>query len=121
MKKNTKNGSRLVYSTEHGRTCPSCARAVADCECRREKTVPSGDGIVRVSLEKKGRKGKGVTLVSGLLLPAEEIKSVAQMLRKKCSSGGSIKNGIIEIQGDQRQVILEELKKNGFMVKQSGG
>mgnify|MGYP000070708661 CR=1 FL=1 len=117
----TKRQGALVYSTDLGRLCPKCQQPVAKCQCRREKATPPGDGIVRVSRETKGRKGKGVTLVSGLPLGQAELKACAAELKKLCGSGGAVKNGIIEIQGDHRDRLLNELQSRGFTVKRSGG
>lgn len=105
--------SRLVYSTETGRV-----RAAQS----ENKSVPTvGDGIVRIRRETKGRKGKGVTTVSGLPLGPEQLKSVAKNLKKLCGTGGSVKQGVIEIQGDQRELVKAELEKQGFTVKFAGG
>jgi translation initiation factor 1 len=117
-----KLSSGLVYSTEHGRMCPDCGHAVAACTCRRRKTAAApGDGIVRISRETSGRKGKGVTLISGLPLQAEALRKLAGQLKQKCGSGGTVKEGIIEIQGDHRDLLMEELKKQGYTVKRAGG
>ena len=114
--------SRLVYSSEAGRICPECARPVASCSCRRSAPAsPAGDGIVRVGRQTKGRKGKGVTLITGLPLDAAALKELAQQLKKKCGSGGTIKDGTIEIQGDHRDLLLVELQRLGWTVKRSGG
>ncbi len=117
MKKN----SGIVYSTEHGKMCPVCSRPFDQCACRREKSAPKGDGIVRVGRQTKGRKGKGVTLISGVPLDGEAIKSLGKELKKKCGTGGTVKDGIIEIQGDHRDFLVAELEKKGWTVKRSGG
>ena len=111
----------LVYSTAVGRTCPGCGQAVAACCCKARDAIPAGDGIVRLSRETKGRKGKGVTLISGVALPAGELALLAKQLKQRCGVGGSVKEGVIEIQGDQRDLLLEELSKRGFKVKKAGG
>ncbi len=110
----------LVYSTETGRLCPECEQPLSSCQCKHEG-IPTGDGIVRVSLDTKGRKGKGVTLIKGVLKDSGELKKLAKELKQKCSVGGAVKDGVIEIQGDHRKVLIELLKKKGFDVKQSGG
>ena len=112
-----------VYSTEHGRICGECGEPQASCVCRqqRQAAVPAGDGVVRVMLETKGRKGKGMTLVSGLPLAEKELNAVAKELKKRCGSGGTVKNGIIEIQGDHRDTLLAELTRQGYRVKRAGG
>jgi len=110
----------LVYSTETGRTCPGCRNAINECSCS-EEFVPSGDGIVRIKRETKGRKGKGVSLVTGVQLPEAELKKLAKQLKQKCGVGGAVKDGVIEIQGDMRELLKEELEKQGFQVKLAGG
>ncbi len=114
----------LVYSTEFGRMCPQCNKPVKKCNCKKKQTISQSiksDGIVRLMLEKKGRKGKGVTLITGLPLDHDALKNLAKSLKQKCGCGGSVKNGIIEIQGDQRNVLEKELKSLGYKVKRSGG
>tara|TARA_B110000483_G_C18039232_1_gene481892 strand:- start:76 stop:399 length:324 start_codon:yes stop_codon:yes gene_type:complete len=102
--------SRLVYSTDAGRISQSDAPLILET-----------DGIVRIRRETKGRKGKGVTTVSGLDLPEAQIKSLAKQLKQKCSTGGTVKEGVIEIQGDQREKLKTELEKLGHNVKLAGG
>lgn len=80
-----------------------------------------GDGIVRISRETKGRKGSGVCLISGLPLDGDGFKMLAKQLKQLCGTGGSIKNGMIEIQGDHREVLKAELVKQGYRVKLAGG
>ncbi|MHA7878620.1 MAG: translation initiation factor Sui1 [Saccharospirillum sp.] len=111
----------LVYSTESGRTCPDCGQPIHNCQCNHEKTPPVGDGIVRVSRETKGRKGKGVTLITGIPLAEKELKALAKQLKARCGTGGTVKDFVIEIQGDQRDLLVEELSKRGFTVKKAGG
>ena len=113
--------SRLVYSTEFGTMCPECNKPKKACVCKKKKPAPSGDGIVRLMRETKGRKGKGVTLITGLPLSGDELKQLAKSLKQTCGCGGSIKNGVIEIQGDHRDVLEKELRKRGFTVKRAGG
>lgn len=117
------NGSRLVYSTEFGTMCPECNKPKKACVCKKRKQAPSapGDGIVRLMRETKGRKGKGVTLITGLALSDDGLKDLAKTLKQKCGSGGSIKNGVIEIQGDHRDVLEKELRGLGYTVKRAGG
>jgi translation initiation factor 1 len=110
----------LVYSTTHGKMCPRCEQPIDNCQCPHA-TTPVGDGMVRVSLETKGRKGKGVTLVTGLPLIASELNALGKQLKKRCGTGGTVKNGVIEIQGDHRDVLLTELQKLGYDAKRSGG
>ena len=105
--------------------CPDCNRPVADCTCRQNArqraSAPSGDGVVRVSRETKGRKGKGVTVVTGVPLDPNALKELARQLKQRCGTGGTVKDGTIEIQGDHRDVLVEELQKQGWTVRRSGG
>jgi translation initiation factor 1 len=111
----------LVFSTEHGKMCPGCGKPVKACCCRLRAGETVGDGKVRISRETKGRKGAGVTVISGLPLEAAALEGLARDLKKSCGCGGSIKNGRIEIQGDHRQKLQEELFRRGWKVKQTGG
>ncbi len=117
-----RNGG-LVYSTDLGRTCPRCRRAVDECRCaqRLAGKRSSGDGVARVGRETKGRKGKGVTVISGLSLPDDELAGLAKRLKKRCGSGGTVRNGVIEIQGDHRDTIVAELEALGLRAKRAGG
>lgn len=111
-----------VYSTEHGRMCPDCGSPHARCTCKSNASqAPLGDGKVRISCETKGRKGKGVTLISGLSLTQYELERLTQELKRKCGSGGTLKNGIIEIQGDHRDTLLAEIVQKGYQAKIAGG
>ncbi|MCU0736153.1 MAG: translation initiation factor Sui1 [Methylotetracoccus sp.] len=102
--------------------CPECARPVAACVCRqRQAAVPRGDGVVRVERQTQGRKGKGVTVITGLPLAEDALQDLARELKARCGSGGTSKNGLIEIQGDHRDLLVEELKKRGWDAKRSGG
>jgi len=111
----------LVYSTGVGRLCPQCLRAVTACVCKGATKPKHGDGVVRVSRETKGRAGKGVSLVTGLPLSGEQIEQLATKLKKRCGTGGTVKDGVIEIQGDHRDVLVAELIKLGFQAKKAGG
>jgi len=82
---------------------------------------PPGDGKVRIRRETKGRGGKAVTTISGLSLPAKDLKALGSELKRLCGTGGSVKDGTIEIQGDQRERLLEALRQRGFDVKLAGG
>ncbi len=110
----------LVYSTERGRTCPVCRQPVAGCKCAVQ-ALPDGDGIARVRRETKGRGGKTVTTVSGVLLPSEELKALAKKLKTRCGCGGAVKEGVIEIQGDHAELIRGWLIEQGFQAKRAGG
>ena len=111
----------LVYSTESGRMCPDCRQPVAQCTCKLKKPLPTGDGIVRVSRETKGRGGKAVTLVKGVLVDAAALEQLGKQLKAACGSGGTVKDGVIEVQGDHCDRIIEALKKQGHQVKRAGG
>lgn len=116
-----RNNSRPVYSSEKGRLCPECGRAVADCICVRTKSSPSPDGIVRVRRETKGRGGKTVTVITGIPLQGEALKALAGELKRGCGTGGTMKEGAVEIQGDHADLLVSELQKRGYTVKRSGG
>ena len=117
-----KSNSSLVYTSTSGRICPGCGKPVVACACRKPATVaPKGDGVVRVGRETKGRKGKGVTMISGIPLPPEELMALVRELKQKCGTGGTLKDGIVEIQGDHRDTLVELLKARGWTVKRSGG
>ncbi len=110
----------LVYSTDGGRMCPACRQPVATCACKAAQ-APSGDGIVRVSRESKGRGGRTVTLVRGLALDAEALAALGKRLRSACGSGGTAKEGVLEVQGDHAERVIALLQAEGFAVKRSGG
>ncbi len=109
--------SDLVYSSEKGRICPKCSNPKSDCNCHAKSAMPASDGIVRVSYETTGKKGKGMTIIKGVPLKYEEALNLAKELKQKCGVGGTLKNGIIEIQGDKRELIIQDLTKRGFSVK----
>ncbi len=115
--------SALVYSSERGRVCPKCGWPEKGCVCsQRGKAVSSvTDGIVRVGRQTKGRKGSGVTVVSGLPLAPDQLVALAKELKKKCGAGGTTRDGVIEIQGEHRDFLIAELSTRGFQVKRSGG
>lgn len=116
------SNSRLVYSDETGHTCSKCGLPLKKCQCNQKSTNSSNsDGIIRIQRETKGRKGKGVTLVTGVPLTGDELKSLAKALKQKCGTGGTIKNGVIEIQGDHRDLLLNLLQQKGWIVKKAGG
>jgi len=121
--KSNQAGSTLVYSTEAGgRMCPGCGAPVAQCRCKELKArLPATDGIVRVSHETKGRKGKGVTVVKGVALDAAGLTALGKQLKTACGSGGTVKDGVIEIQGDHRELVIAALVKQGYTVKRAGG
>ncbi len=120
--RNTAAGG-LVYSTESGRMCPVCRRPIAKCVCAKSKAaalVPF-DGVVRVSRETKGRGGKAVTVVRGLAMDSASLAKLAQQLKAACGSGGTVKEGVIEVQGDHCDKVMALLKGQGHTVKRAGG
>jgi translation initiation factor 1 len=113
--------ARIVYSTGVGTLCPNCRRAVRECVCPKGTPGKGTPGTVRVGREVKGRAGRGVTTVVGLPLPVAEIEALATRLKKRCGSGGTVREGVIEIQGEHRDAIVDELVKLGWQAKKSGG
>ena len=111
----------IVYSTGIGRLCPQCLRAVTACVCKGATKPAHGDGVVRVSRETKGRAGKGVSLVTGLPVAPADLEKLATQLKKRCGTGGTVKDGAIEIQGDQRETIARILTEAGFRPVFAGG
>ena len=123
MKDAFKNAG-LVYSTESGRMCPECRQPVSACVCKanaRAAALPSGDGVVRVSRETKGRGGKGVSLIKGVVLDAIALAALGKELKAACGTGGTVKDGVIEIQGDHVERLMVLLQAKGHKVKRSGG
>lgn len=120
MKNRSATGG-LVYSTDSGRMCPTCRQPIAQCRCGQAKAPTATDGIVRVSRETQGRKGKGVTVIRGVPLDAAALDQLGRDLKAACGSGGSVKDGVIEIQGDHRDRIVERLQAAGMTVKRAGG
>jgi len=111
------SNSRLVYSTDSGRVCPDCKKPVASCICKQLKAAPKGDGIARLRYETKGRGGKGVTVIADLGFAEDKLKELAKTLKAKLSVGGAIKEGSIELQGDQRSACAKILREQGLTVK----
>ena len=110
----------LVYSTDHGRMCPACRHPLAQCACR-QAAGPAGDGIVRVQRETKGRGGKAVTVVRGAPVDAPGLLKLGQELKAACGSGGTVKDGNIEVQGEHVEKVVALLQQRGWQVKRSGG
>lgn len=118
-----KPGSGLVWSSDHGRMCPACRRPLASCGCRAaaaSRAAPS-DGVVRVSRETGGRGGKTVTVVRGVPGTPEALAELARRLKAACGSGGTVKDGAIELQGDHRDAVVALLERGGHRVKRAGG
>lgn len=105
--------SRLVYSTDAGRIDPDADKG---------PKLPETDGIVRIKLERKGRGGKDVSVVTGVpVTSVDELKKLGKKLKQSCGTGGSVKNGQIEIQGNHRDALKTTLEKHGYTVKLAGG
>ena len=113
--------AKIVYSTGIGTLCPNCRRAVRECVCPKGAPGAAKPSAVRVGRETKGRAGRGVTTVSGLPLAEADLTELAAKLKKRCGSGGTIRAGVIEIQGEHRDTIVAELLKLGWQAKKSGG
>ena len=112
----------LVYSTEGGRMCPSCRQPLAACLCKaKQGNFGKGDGIVRVSRETKGRGGKAVTVIRGVPLEATGLADLGKRLRAACGSGGTLKDGVLEVQGDHVDRVMQMLGEQGWVVKRAGG
>lgn len=111
----------LVWSSDGDDLCPDCGAARPQCRCRAKTGAPAGDGVVRVGRETKGRKGAGVTVVTGVPLDEAGLKELAGDLKKACGSGGTLKDGVIEIQGEHRDRLVALLEKRGYKVKRVGG
>ncbi len=112
--------SHLVYSTDSGRICPTCRQPVAHCQCRCASPRPAGDGIVRIGFETKGRGGKAVTLVRGLDLDDAALQALGKQLKAACGSGGTVKDGVIELQGEHRERVMALLQARGLRVRRAG-
>lgn len=115
------SNSRLVWSSETGRVCPECGKAIVACVCRRKASSSAGDGVVRVRRETKGRGDKTVTVVTGLPGDEAALKALAGELKRRCGSGGTLKDAQLEIQGDHCDLLLAELAARGMRAKRAGG
>lgn len=115
---------RLVYSTDGGRvtTCATCGQPYKKCRCG-QTVQPShtNNGVVRVVRDRKHRGGKTVTVISGLSGCGADPDALAQQLKKLCGSGGTLKDGNIEIQGDHCEKVSARLVALGYTVKRAGG
>ena len=115
---------RLVYSTDGGRVsnCPRCRLPYKNCRCS-QPTQPTrkSDGIVRVMRDRKRRGGKTVTVIDGVMGSEAELTTLAQQLKKLCGSGGTVKDGNIEIQGDHCDKVMAKLIELEYKVKRAGG
>ena len=113
--------SRLVYSTDAGRICPDCRQPTVACVCKKASARPAPSGVIRVSRQTKGRGGKTVTRVEGVPLRDEALAQLGTQLRTACGSGGTVKGGVIEVQGDHAGKVIDALKQEGYAPKRSGG
>jgi translation initiation factor 1 len=121
MMKKAFSSTGLVYSTDSGRMCPDCRKPSTACICKLAKSVPKSEGVARVSRSTKGRGGKTVTLVTGLALDALALAQLGKQLKAACGSGGTVKDGVIEVQGDHCDQVMQALAKQGFTAKRAGG
>ena len=112
-----------VYSSDLGRICPGCRRPVGQCACKdaRGKSVRPGTGVVRVARLTQGRAGKAVSVITGLPLAAADLASLARELKQRCGSGGTVREGTIEIQGEHRDTLVAELVRRGYAARRAGG
>lgn len=120
MAMNKRGSAGLVYSTDSGTMCPQCRQPVARCVCD-QKLPALGDGIVRVTRETQGRGGKSVTVVRGLALDDAALLQLVKQLKALCGAGGTAKDGLVEVQGDHCERVIEALRKQGRTVKRAGG
>jgi len=113
----------LVYSTDAGRMCPACRQPIASCRCAASsgRTAPPGDGIARIRRETGGRGGKTVTVVTGLSLAEPELLALSRRLKAACGTGGTVRDGVLEFQGDHRDALTSLLAKAGIRSKLAGG
>lgn len=112
----------IVWSSDNGRMCPDCGKPKDICICSKsDKARQSADGKVRIMRDKKGRGGKVVTVIEGIPLGGKDLKSFAKSLKKKCGAGGTIKDGTVEIQGDNIEKLFPILEKKGWNVVRVGG
>ena len=111
----------MVYSTDHGRVCPECGAPADQCRCKSEAKSALNPGAsqhrVHVQQSTKGRKGKTVSVISGLHLNPFELAELASELKKRCGTGGTVKDDVIEIQGDHVETLVAYLRAQGFDAK----
>jgi translation initiation factor 1 len=110
---------RLVFDSDVGRVCPTCGLAPAECTCGRRDDPPETDGVVRVRREL--RKGKPVAAAAGVPLPRNDRKALLKELKRRFGTGGTVTDDGLELQGDLRDALLEELRKRGFSAVAAGG
>jgi translation initiation factor 1 len=123
MRKSASSGG-LVYSTEGGRMCPACRQPIASCRCAAAPPTQGssvGDGIARIRREVAGRGGKTVTSVTGLALDEPALVALSKRLKAACGTGGTVRGGVLELQGDHVDALISLLSKEGFKAKRAGG
>src|SRR5215213_11835057 len=122
MPKRASSGG-LVYSTDAGRMCPACRQPLPSCKCAAStvRPMPAGDGIARIRREVGGRGGKTVTVVTGLPLDEPALAALSKRLKSACGTGGTVKGGALEFQGDHRELLVSLLASEGFKTKLAGG
>lgn len=109
---------RIVYSSDHGRICPECQKPDSACICKENaRQAILGDGNVKLRRETKGRGGKSVVVISGLPLDQGQLQALLKELKRMCGSGGTVKDGAIEVQGEHIDTIRVALVKKGFKPK----
>lgn len=116
----TDRGSRLVYSSDKGSTCPTCGWPTHNCQCssRQAAEAPVPARVTaKLRMEKKGRGGKTMTVVDGLPRNTEFLKTLCADLKRLCGTGGAVADGAIELQGDLRDRLRPHLAAKGFLVK----
>ena len=113
----------IVYRTGVGRICPGCQRPPAQCVCKSATGKPLNPpgGAVRVSRQTQGRGGKAVTVITGLPLDEAALAQLAAQFKRRCGSGGTVRDGNIEIQGEHRDTLVAELTKLGYAARRAGG
>jgi translation initiation factor 1 len=113
----------IVYRSDVGRVCPGCRRPIAQCACkdRRGKPARAGGGVVRVQRMTQGRGGKVVSVITGLPLEEAALTALARELKQRCGSGGTVRAGTIEIQGEHRDTLVAELTQRGYAARRAGG
>lgn len=118
-----KDSAPLVYSTGLGRICPGCRRPADQCACGPGATrkPPPPNAPIRVARSTAGRGGKAVSVITGLPLDDAGLEALAKQLKQRCGTGGTVKDGVIEIQGEHRDTLVAELVKRGFAAKKAGG
>ena len=119
--KSARKSDGIVYSTERGRMCPRCRQPIGQCSCGKRPSAPVSDGVVRVSRETKGRNGKAVTVIRGLTLDPDALVELGGKLKTACGAGGTVKDGLIEVQGNHSERVIELLEGQGYTVKRAGG